>query len=135
MTSLANISFVDGGTYPPTGGTALASAPDGQDLNRYDSVLDTGAAIGSDSNVSFTRNRPQTNATSPNGQTQLRRKVRIKVPFDTDANRNGAVNTIEIIVATDPQMTDSEVGTLLEYGKMCLTSADAADFWTNGSPS
>jgi hypothetical protein len=126
--SLSNASINSGATGSFSGGSALAFESRGIEAGRNvlyataDTDLRTRREI--DCSVSY----PKVQATAPNGYTQARSTLVIKVPIELD-NGNTTVNTFRIVLSTDVETSDTQIDEMLVLGAQTLLDADFAAFW------
>lgn len=126
--SISSASVLKDGTVATTGGTATALLSKGTSLTQHNCLLDDGATFALQSEVQFSIKEPKVSATAPNGYTQVRNVVFVKVPVVLD-NGNSTVNTANITMAFDPEMTAAEKLSVRVYLAQLLTDSDFTDFW------
>lgn len=129
--SLKTASVLKDGTVATTGGTATTfidkgTSPQG---NTWIGIFDDGSEFLNQSQCSFTVSDPKVQSGAPNGYTQARSSIALKVPLVLD---NGEVthNTLRISLACDHETTAAEITSMLVYGAQLLTDSDFTDFWT-----
>lgn len=130
--SLVTSSILKDGVVATTGGTATGMIDKGGTLEKWEGILDDGSEFISQSVCSFTIKDPKVNIGSPNGYTQARSTVTLKVPLLLD-NGSYTVNTLSIQLAVDHETTDAEISTMLVYGAQLLADSDFSDFWKKQS--
>lgn len=125
--SLANSSVLKDGTVSATGGTAKTLTSLGADLNQHDLFLD-GTDIRTRTELVATTSKPKVKTSAPNGYTQQRSQMYLKVPLELD-NGDRTVNTVQITFACDIETTDAEKDTILSYAAQLLSDSDYSSFW------
>lgn len=130
--AISTASVLKDGTVATTGGTATGVIEKGSTLNTLDVILDDSSEFIAQSTVHFTVKDPKVNAGSPNGYTQARNVVLLKVPLALD-NGNYTVNTLSITLAVDHETTDAEIESMLVYGAQLLHDSDFSDYWKKQS--
>jgi len=126
--SISAASVTVGATFAPTGGSATSLLQKSDDGNSVQTILDDGSILLSQKQVDFSTQAPKVSTGAPNGYTQARNTVVIKVPLTLD-NGNRTVNTIRIELASDIETTDAERDTLRELAMHVLNDTDFDDFW------
>lgn len=126
--SITTASIPLGATYAPSGGTATSFIVKKATDAGMSVVLDDGSDFLSQTEMSFTTKEPKSNDSAPNGYTQGRNNVHIKVPLSLD-NGNRTVNNVKIEISSDIETTDAERATLRELAAHVLLDADYQDFW------
>lgn len=130
--AISSASVLKDGTVSTTGGTATSLASLGNTLGQHNCYFDDGSEFLAQSNIDFTVKAPKVSATAPNGYTQARNTVLIKVPLALD-NGSVTVNTVRIDFASDIEMTDAERLTMRVYAAQILSDSDFTEFWDNQS--
>lgn len=80
--------------------------------------------------MSFTANPPNIAPLAPNGYTQARNSVTLKVP-KLLANGKITVNTINVTISTDVETTSAEISFLMDTMSQVMSSANAVTFFHN----
>jgi hypothetical protein len=132
--SLTSASINYDGTVATTGGTATGFISKGQGINNHALILDNSAEFINQQTVTFTTKDPKVNSGSPNGYTQARSAVTLKVPLALD-NGDYTVNTLKIELAVDHESTDAEIESMLVTAAQLLHDSDFSDFWKKQSVS
>jgi len=130
--ALTTASVLKDGTVGTTGGTATGFITKGIALGIYEAIIDDSSEFLTQSTVTFTTKDPKVNAGSPNGYTQARSQVTLKVPLELD-NGEHTVNTLRIELSCDHEATDAEIESMLVYGAQFLADSDFSDFWKKQS--
>jgi len=122
---------IDGATVSATGGTASAFKSLGGSLGSKQVVFDGDNPL-TRSSIYFNSSSEKAKVDAPNGYSQVRRSVKIKIPLILD---NGATtyNTVVIQLACDVETSESEITELQSIGAQVLVSSALADFWRAGS--
>lgn len=126
-------SFAIGASFAPTGGTAT-DVKTKTNVEKHIAYLDDGSALIDQKVLEFSSKDPVVNASAPNGYTQARSTVVVKVPLSLD-NGNRTINTVKMEIACDIETTDAEKATLREYALHCLSDSDIQEFWDEQSRS
>lgn len=129
--SISTASILKDGTVATTGGTAQAFTSLGDTLNQHNAYFD-GSDFLTRSECNFTVKAPKISASAPNGYTQARSTVIMKVPLALD-NGSNTVNTIKIEFSSDVETTDAEKQTMIVYAAQLLHDTDFSAFWKSGS--
>lgn len=129
--SLTSASVLKDGTVATTGGTATALNSLGNTLNQHKLYMD-GTDHLSRTEVLAVVKEPKVNAGAPNGYTQARSTITLKVPLALD-NGNLTYNTLQISLACDVETTQAEKQTLMVYGAQVLADSDFTEFWEDQS--
>jgi hypothetical protein len=87
-----------------------------------------GTSFLSRSEALFSTREARVKSDAPNGYTQQREDVVVRVP-KTLANGNSTFTTLSLSLSSDIEVTDAEKDTILEYGAQLLTHADTQAFW------
>jgi len=115
-----------------TGGTDLTFASLGSpgDKNTIYAVDDPDVRTRRD--VICSSNIARVKADAPNGYTQSRRSVFIKVPLTLD-NGKVTVNTFKGELSTDVETTDAEKLEIRQLAAQVMIDSDFIEFWDNGA--
>lgn len=130
--SLSTASVLKDGTVATTGGTATTFIEKGSSLNYWEGIFDDSSEFISQSSISCTVKDPKVNSGSPNGYTQARSSITVKVPLLLD-NGSYTVNTLRLELAVDHETTDAEIQSMLVYGAQLFHDTDFSDFWKKQS--
>lgn len=130
--SLTTASVLKDGTVATTGGTATGFIHKGGNLGLWEGIFDDSSEFINQSTVTFQVKDPKSNTGSPNGYTQGRSTVVMKVPLALD-NGERTVNTLKIELACDHETTDAEIQTMLVYAAQLLADSDFSEFWKKQS--
>lgn len=132
--SLKTASVLKDGTVATTGGTATGFIDKGTSNqgSTWTGILDDGSEFLNQSSVAFTVRDPRVQASAPNGYTQSRNSVVLKVPLALD-NGGYTVNTLRMELSCDHEATDAEIQSMLVYGAQFLCDSDMSDFWKKGA--
>jgi hypothetical protein len=130
--TIASASVLKDGTVATTGGTATSFLTRGADLVKHSVLIDDSSEFLSQSVVEFSIKEPKVLATAPNGYTQARCTVLLKVPLALD-NLAYTMNTIQIAISSDMEMSDAERLTMRVYAAQLLHDTDFLAFWDNQS--
>lgn len=124
-------SILKDATIAISAGTAKALSVIGQSLNEIVVFFD-GTDLRTRTEATFTSKRPVKKADAPNGYTQDRKSVYLKVPL-TLANGKVTVNTMQIVMATDVETTDAQKQTMMNEAAQLIIATDFANFWKSGT--
>jgi hypothetical protein len=129
--SLKTASVLKDGTVATTGGTATTFIDKGTSpqCNSWVGILDDGSEFLAQSSATFTVKDPKVQSSAPNGYTQARSSVVLKVPLALD-NGEYTLNTIKIELAVDHETTAAEIATMKVYAAQFLQDSDFTEFWT-----
>lgn len=130
--SLNSSSILVDGTVATTGGTATSLVSKGNTLSQHNLILDDGSDLLAQTEFEATIKSPKKSATAPNGYTQARNTVLIKVPLALD---NGLVtfNTVKVEIACDVETTDAEKLSMRVLAAQMLHDSDYVSFWDDQS--
>lgn len=126
--TIANASFDIGGSISVTGGTATGVVSLGNTQDKHPVILDDASTYQNHTGIEFAVKRPRVSDTAPNGYTQMRNTVVIRIPLLLD-NGKYTTNTVRIEMSTDPETTSSERGTLQQLAAFICSDADLDQFW------
>jgi hypothetical protein len=129
--SIETASILSGATVSATGGTAQSVQSMSESVGTHEAFIFPSGSdqIQERELLSFNVKQPKANAQSPNGYTQGRRKVLLKIPrFDVDGVLV-TYDTLSIELATDVKTTDTEVGDMIARGSQLLFDSDFSEFW------
>lgn len=129
---LANASILVDGTVATTGGTATTLESKGGTSNNHNLFLDDGSLLQSQTEIQASTSNPKVSTTAPNGYTQARNTIKLKVPLVLD-NGNTTVNTITITQATDIETTDAEKLSMRVTAAQLLHDSDFVKYWDSQS--
>jgi hypothetical protein len=130
--SITSASILVDGTVATTGGTATTFIEKGQTLNQWEGILNNAAEFLLQQGLTFTIKDPKVNAGSPNGYTQKRSSIVLRVPLALD-NSGYTVNTLKIELACDHETTAAEIESMLVTGAQLLHDSDFSNFWKKQS--
>jgi len=130
--SLNNASILLGATESFTGGSALNFATLGPRENGNTLYATDDSDIRTRREIICKTVQASTNPDKPNGYTQSRSAVTLKVPLPLD-NGTITVNTIRIEVSTDVETTELEKLALRQIALQVLSDSDFTEFWNNQS--
>jgi hypothetical protein len=128
--SLNDASLLESGTVSASGGTALAFESKGMLLDKNTLFVSADTDLRTRREVDCLVKYPKIQASAPNGYTQARAIVTLKVPLSLD---NGAVtvNTIQISMSYDVETSDTEKDDMLTLGAQILSDSDFSGFFKN----
>lgn len=129
--SLATASVLKDGTIAVTGGTATAFTRLSGDNTSAKASFD-GTDFLSRLMAVFTRKEPKVNAGSPDGYTQIRRNVYLKIPR-TLASGALTYDTVKVEIARSVETTSAQLATTKVYASQLLSDSDFDEFWEEGS--
>jgi hypothetical protein len=130
MTIEAALLGRDHTTYTaPTGGTdkaiSIAASQNGQKVT---ATFDVETDFTTRKSIEFTVKDPVALESAPGGYTQARETVAVKWPM-TLSNGNRTVNTAQISIARDPEMSDTDVSALRLMLTQILADSAFDSFW------
>jgi hypothetical protein len=125
--SLTASVLVDG-TVATTGGTATSFKSQGSDKSSHELVLDDSAEFEALTFLDCSIKKPKVSATAPNGYTQRRCTMLLKVPLALD-NGSVTINTVKIEIATDVEMTAAEKLSMRVLAAQLIHDSEFVDFW------
>lgn len=131
---LSTAAINSGATGSFTGGTALNLNSKGIESGRNVLYVEEDQDLLSRREIDCSVSYPKPQASAPNGYTQSRSTLVIKSPLDLD-NGDSTINTVRVVLATDPETTATEIQELLVLAAQCLLDSDFADFWKQKSVS
>jgi len=126
MSLVASVN-VDG-TVATTGGTATSFKSLGNTINQHNLVLDDGSEFEARTLLEASVKTPKVSASAPNGYTQARNTMLLKVPLALD-NGLVTVNTVKIEIASDIEMTDAERLSMRVLAAQLIHDSEFVDFW------
>lgn len=129
--SLNSASILVDGTIGVTGGTATPFTRLSGDQNVANTAFN-GTSLLDRWRAMFTRKEPKVSASSPDGYTQARRKVLVKIP-KTLASGALTYNTILVEYARSVETTAAEVVTQRGVASQLIQDPDFDGFWDDGS--
>jgi hypothetical protein len=129
--SLTSASILKDGTIAVTGGTATPFTRLSGDNTSAKASFD-GTDFLSRLVAVFTRKEPKTNAGSPDGYTQIRRNVFLKIPR-TLASGSLTYDTVKIEFARSVETTAAQLATTKVYAAQLIQDSDFDEFWEEGS--
>lgn len=132
--SIQSASVPIGATFSPTGGSATSLLTKRQEGNTVSTILDDGSAFIDQTVLEFSTKEPKVSASAPDGYTQRRNVVYVKVPR-TLANGNTTVDTLRLEVAASVETSAANLTSLRELAVHALTDSDFTDFWEEQSMS
>lgn len=126
--SLKTISIAPDATVSATGGVAETIVSLGNTMDRLTLAFADDSFI-NQRQIECSVVRPKANNNTPNGYTQARRRMFVRIPR-TLANGNVTVDKIVLEIDTDHEITDAQI---LEYRKIAaqLAISSAADEFFN----
>lgn len=128
---LNNLGFQEGPTsITATGGTARNLVSLGDNADSHILYFGTGGYLAR-TLVEFSKSTPQPSSTSPDGYTQARRSVVMKVPL-TLANGLTTICTFRGQLSVSVESTDAEINAMIRNVAQFLGDSEAAGFWTAG---
>jgi len=130
--SLNNASVQQGATETFSGGTALTFATLGPRENGNVLYAQDDSDIRTRREIVCKTVQATTNPDKPNGYTQSRSALTLKVPLSLD-NGSVTVNTVRIEVSTDVETTELEKLALRQLALQVLSDSDFTEFWNNQS--
>jgi len=130
--SLADVSLNATSSTTPTGGTALALDSLGQTLGKNHLFFAADTDFRTRREMICTASQPRVQSSAPNGYTQARQNILLKVPLALD---NGAttVNTASVQFAMDVETSDSEKDQVIQLIITALCDSNVVAFIKNGS--
>jgi hypothetical protein len=132
--TIANASIPIGATFAPSGGSATTIKTKEANGPRHLAFLDDGSALLDQQTADFSYKAPKVSVGAPNGYTQARNTVVVKVPL-TLANGNLTVNTIRIEQSCDFETSAADKASLREWAVHLLNDSDFTEFWDDQSAS
>lgn len=126
--AIQTAAVIDAPTPSFSGGTSYNLATKSQSVNALSTVVTDGSEFVSQTKIDFSIRDPRVLANAPNGYTQARSLVSIKIPLLLD-NGKTTINTLRMELAVDHEMTNTEILKLLNYGSQILVVSDYANFW------
>lgn len=126
--SLQNSAVLVDGTVATTGGTSTTFKTKGNTLLQHDLLLDDGSPLVGRTDLSCSIKAPKVSVAAPNGYTQARNTMILKVPLLLD-NGSYTVNTIKVEMAVDIETTDAERDTMRITAAQLLHASAYDDFW------
>nr|APG77057.1 hypothetical protein [Beihai levi-like virus 13] len=126
--AIQTAAVIDGPTPSFSGGTSHNLSVKGQSQNLLSCVVNDGSEFINQSKIDFSVRDPRVLVTAPNGYTQARSMVSIRIPLLLD-NGKVTINTLRLELSVDHEMTDSEIAKLLAYGSQILVVSDYNNFW------
>lgn len=127
--SFEGSSILKDGTVATTGGTAKTIAK----LSNFGSTF-TGYFDGTDFlsriNLMATAKAPKISSSSPDGYTQMRNTISLKMPFVL-ASGETTIVTLRMEQSSSVEMSAAEKKTLRVYGAQLLTEAAYDEYWDN----
>jgi len=125
--SLSTFAPIVGGTTSTTGGTATALIRKNSSGKKAEFILDDASPFVTQTEIDFSIVEPVVKASAPNGYTQKRNSVFLKVPVIL-ANGNRTVKTYQLLSAVDVETTDAEYAADVNLLVQCAIDAAVADF-------
>lgn len=129
--SLSTASVLKDGSVATTGGTATAFTRLSGDNTSAKASFD-GTDFLSRLTAVFTRKEPKVNAGSPDGYTQIRRSVYLKIPR-TLASGALTYDTVKVEIARSVETTAAQLTTAKVYAAQLIHDSDFNEFWEEGS--
>lgn len=129
---LSGASIPVGATYSPTGGSATTFVSLGGTLGKKDLFLDDGSSLILRRLLSATSIAPRPLSSAPNGYTQQKVQLFMKVP-KLLANGKYTTNTVDAVIRFDPETTTAERAFLREMLAHYGSDSDFAEFFEDGS--
>lgn len=127
--SLATLSILENATVTPSGGTALPLTSAGGSLDKNTLIVDADTDLRTQRSVDFSVSRPKVQGSAPNGYTQARSSVILKIPR-TLANGNTSVDTVFVKFSTDVETTVAEKDEMRALACQLLIDSETDAFWT-----
>jgi hypothetical protein len=127
--SLENASIDIDATLTPSGGTTTAFESEGIINGKQTLFATADTDLRTRREIVCSVVKPKIQASAPNGYTQARSNVVIKVPLELD---NGAITVqqLKIELAVDVEATTTEKETLLSMGAQVLNDSDFRSLFT-----
>jgi len=128
---ISSLSLLESATITPSGGTALPFILAGSPVNDAVKAYASGDTdLRTRRSIHFSVKEPKVSATAPNGYTQARAQVYIKIPFSLD---NGLVTThsVRIEFAYDAEATQAEVLEMRKIACQAIIDSDLDEFYNN----
>lgn len=130
--AILGASLFKGGTYvDPTGGTVVAFSDLGGELRNRQVYLD-GTLPLDRTEVTFASKEARVKSDAPNGYTQPRRSMVIRVPLVL-ANGNRTVNTARVELSVDVETPITEIDNIRGYVAHAVAKSFSNAFWRSGS--
>jgi hypothetical protein len=130
--SLKDSSVLVDGSVATTGGTGTPLKSLGNTLEQHELYLDESKPLIEQTTITASVKRPKVSVSAPNGYTQGRNTVYIKVPLKLD-NGSITVNTIRLEIAADFETSAAERLGMRVLAAQMLTSSQFVDFWDDAS--
>jgi len=130
--SLNNAGILAGAIESFTGGSALTFATLGPRENGNTLYATDDSDIRTRRELVCKTVQAVPNSDKPNGYTQSRSSVTLKVPLVL-TNGSITVNTVRIEVASDVETTEAEKLSLRQLAIQLLSDSDFTEFWNNQS--
>lgn len=121
-------SILTDATTAFTGGTAAAASVLRGYADKVKLFFGSNSSFLSRVEAVFSTQEARVNSGAPNGYTQQRANVSLRVP-KTLANGNLTFSTLTIGLSCDIEITDAEKETILVYGAQLLQDSDFQNFW------
>lgn len=114
-----------------TGGTPHVVTPLGDTLTECNVSYDA-STYAERPTITYTVKRPKDQPSAPNGKSQARSQVLVRVPKTLS---NGAItyNTIKCEIGFDMETSQTEINTLRTYIAQMLLGSDFSPFWEEQS--
>jgi len=129
--AISDAAISKDGVVASTGGVSKTFASLGSTLSQHNVFFD-GVDLRTRSEAAFSTKAPKMKVDAPNGYTQARNNIVLKVPI-TLANGLITVNTVSLQMAYDVETSDAQKDTLISYAAQLLADTDMADFWKSQS--
>lgn len=127
---ISTATINSGATVSASGGTALTFASRGSEPGRNVIYVASDTDLRTRREADFSVSYPKIQGSAPNGYTQARRTVVMKFPLVLE-NGNVTVNTIRIVLSTDVETTDAEIGEYLALGAQAMIDTDFSSYWSS----
>lgn len=131
--SISTLGLLASSTVAASGGTALPFTSVGGSENKNRLVADSDTDLRTQRSIDFSVRRPHVQASAPNGFTQARSILTMKVPLALD-NGGTTVNTVQISMSTDVETSVAEKDELRALAAQCVIDSELNAFWTTLNP-
>jgi len=126
---ISDLVLYTGTTTSQTGGAVDATASTGSTLNSHQ-IISTSEALVLQKSVDCSVTRPKPSASAPNGYTQGRREIFVRMPILL-ANGKYTTNTLKITLSTDIETSDAQSQVLRDYGTRLLFNSEMNSFYND----
>jgi len=127
--SISSIVLEYDGTTTTTGATTLVTASNGPAKDRHTKV-GTAGTLAIQPVFEFVVVRPKASPSAPNGFTQGRREITVKLPILL-ANGKYTTNTLKMSIASDIEVSDSLIRSYRDYLIQLANDSDLDSYYND----